>query len=131
LSQINDGRGRSARLRIPARRLVVALVLPALLVVPGVPSALDGEGPLPKSAKAVSTHAPYTAGDCALCHDLKKGAPPAERGDSLCVSCHEDAKQTHVHAPRKCTRCHNSHDSTRPKLLRGDLGKCKECHAQG
>jgi len=130
LSQVNHGEWQAVRLPLPVRPLVALSVL-ALLLGPGAARALDGEGPLPRNVKAASSHAPYTAGDCALCHALKKGVPPPERGDPLCLSCHEDAKRSHVHAPRKCTRCHNSHDATRPKLLRGDMGKCKDCHAQG
>jgi predicted CXXCH cytochrome family protein len=130
LSQVNHREWQATLPRSPVRPLVVALLL-AIALGPGTARPLDGEGPLPKSAKPASTHAPYTAGDCALCHQLKKGAPPPERGDPLCLSCHEDAKRSHIHAPRKCTRCHNSHDSSRPKLLRADMGKCKDCHAQG
>ncbi len=93
-----------------------------------VAKAVDPEGPLPKGTKAASSHAPFVSGDCALCHRLKKDQPAPETGDALCLGCHEDARK-HTHAPRKCGRCHNSHDSTRPKLLRADLTKCPECHA--
>jgi predicted CXXCH cytochrome family protein len=129
LSEIKHaGYGRAIR-RVAQGGAVLAAAL-ACLAWPERPVALDGAGPLPGGTRAVSSHAPYTSNDCALCHLMRKGAPPPETGDALCLSCHEDAR-AHAHAPRKCTRCHNAHDSTRPKLLRGDLGRCPDCHRFG
>lgn len=92
----------------------------------GVQSA----APLPWGSKAASSHAPYAAGDCGGCHVKRSDGYAGELkepGDELCVACHEDARH-HVHAPRKCARCHNAHNSERPKLLRANLDDCKECH---
>ena len=117
---------------MPVRRHAVAVALFLGLAWAGAGLALQPPGPLPWGTKAASTHAPYTSGDCGGCHvkrsdgyagELKDGA------DELCIGCHEDARH-HVHAPRKCVRCHNAHDALRPKLLRADLDDCKQCHGQ-
>ncbi len=115
------------------RSINVAIVLAAVVeavIGPGVAWALDGEGPLPKGTKAVSSHAPFASGDCTVCHRVAKGQSAIETGDALCLTCHEEASK-HTHAPRKCARCHNSHDSTRPKLLRDDMTSCPACHRAG
>jgi predicted CXXCH cytochrome family protein len=118
--------------RVVDRRVVplAATLLAALTLTRPAPAlSLDGEGPLPKNVKAASSHAPFASRDCVLCHQLKKDQAAPEAGDALCLSCHEDAK-SHTHAPRNCTRCHNSHESARPKLLRADMSRCKDCHAK-
>ncbi len=100
------------------------------LACPTRAGALDGKGPLPWGAKAVSSHAPYAAGDCGGCHAKRPDGYPGEvleTGDEPCLACHDDARK-HTHAPRKCVRCHNAHDSMRKKLLRAEMDSCKECH---
>ena len=86
--------------------------------------------PLPWGAKAVSNHAPYMAGHCSDCH-LGSGANPGPlkmEGDELCFSCHDQLTQ-HAHAFKKCTVCHNPHDSALRKLLAADLDECVNCHS--
>jgi predicted CXXCH cytochrome family protein len=100
------------------------------LACPAAPRALDASGPLPWGKKAVSSHAPYAAGDCSGCHSKRSDGYPGElleAGDTGCLACHDDA-QRHKHAPRKCVGCHNAHDSMRKKLLRADMDSCSECH---
>ncbi len=109
------------------RLTVGALAL--LFAFPSMAEKLQDEGPLPRGTKAASSHAPFVSGDCQVCHLMKAGAPAPETGDQLCASCHEEGRK-HAHAPRHCTRCHNAHDALRPKLLRGDLDACGECHKQ-
>jgi predicted CXXCH cytochrome family protein len=110
------------------RRLGVAFLAASLLVLePRMAFSLDSGEPLPWGSKPLSSHAPYASRDCLGCHTKKWGGQLLEGGDSMCLSCHEDARQ-HVHAPKNCIRCHNAHDSLRKKLLRADLEKCAECH---
>jgi predicted CXXCH cytochrome family protein len=110
-----------------ARALWLASALSVALASPVAAPALESGDPLPWKSKPVSTHAPYTGGDCTLCHVKRSGGRLLDDTDHMCLPCHEDARQ-HVHAPRRCTRCHNAHDSMRRKLLRADLEKCSECH---
>jgi predicted CXXCH cytochrome family protein len=111
------------------RRIGLAVVLLGL-VWAGPGTALQGTAPLPWGTKASSTHAPYTGGDCGGCHEKRADGYAGtlkDPSDEMCLGCHEDAR-LHVHAPRKCVRCHNAHNAERPKLLRANLDDCKECH---
>jgi predicted CXXCH cytochrome family protein len=103
----------------------------ALAVAPD--SALSHErsngGPLPFGTKAVSVHAPYAVHDCLACH-VRQGSDPGplrEEGDPLCLSCHDTMTQ-HAHAFRKCSKCHNAHDSMQAKLLVVQADACPSCH---
>lgn len=120
---------KTATRRRPVRvamRLALGLALAAGAAT-GPAWALDDPAPLPWRTKATSIHAPYASMECTLCHVKRSGGPLHDATDQLCLPCHEDARR-HVHAPRKCTRCHNAHASKRAKLLRANLEKCTECH---
>ena len=96
--------------------------------------------PLPAGEKVVSYHAPYDAGDCSICHqnnDAKNPGPVKSAVNDLCMSCHDDFRQTlarkyaHPAAQQSCVNCHNPHDSKQPKLLLEDSGTlCLDCHEQ-
>ena len=115
-------------------RLVIALSVAVLLTVPVASSPQDRgpRAPLPFGKKAASTHAPYASHDCIACHVRQDGYDPGplrEEGDPLCFTCHDDVAK-HAHAFRKCVKCHNAHDSVRPKLLMVDADNCPACHDQ-
>ena len=94
--------------------------------------------PLPTNEKAVTTHAPYDAGDCSLCHksgDVQNPGPINMKVNELCLSCHEDyqsvlaRKYGHIPAKESCTNCHNPHNSKERKLLVEETGTlCLTCH---
>lgn len=94
--------------------------------------------PLAKSAAAVSSHAPFEAGDCKICHqsaDPKQPGPVRTKGPELCLNCHEEftavLKRRHTHEPARkdCTSCHNPHDAGFAKLLVKEPGElCTSCH---
>lgn len=94
-------------------------------------------GPLPPKS-AVSSHAPFEAGECALCHeggDARKPGKVGKSGLELCVGCHDEfaavMKRPHVHAAAQgdCTSCHNPHNAAQPKLLLDTRGAlCARCH---
>src|SRR3990172_7429847 len=51
------------------------------------------DGPLPEGVKAVSAMAPYTSGDCSVCHqfsDPKKPGPVRKAGNALCYGCRSE-----------------------------------------
>jgi predicted CXXCH cytochrome family protein len=95
--------------------------------------------PLPATAKPSSSHAPYEAGDCGICHrgtDSKQPGPLTKPVPELCLDCHEEfvavLKRPHTHAPARsaCTACHNPHNAKQPKLLVEErLALCTSCHA--
>ena len=95
-------------------------------------------GPLPEGVKAVSAMAPYTAGDCSVCHqssDPKKPGPVRKAGNALCYGCHEEFQEImarrykHPPAVVACTNCHNAHDSRERKLLHEEqAAQCFDCH---
>ena len=107
----------------------------AAVVLGATPAHDDAPGwnksaPLPFGRKAVSTHAPYAVRDCIACHvraDRLNPGPLREEGDALCYSCHEDLTK-HAHAFRKCSVCHNSHESLQPHLLIVQADACPLCH---
>ncbi|HVP65854.1 MAG TPA: cytochrome c3 family protein [Anaeromyxobacteraceae bacterium] len=108
-------------------RLLLAAAVAAL---PGLGMPLARHGPLPFGAKAVSTHAPYEAGDCTACHargDPFEPGPLHEEGDRLCFGCHVEVTK-HAHAFRKCAKCHNAHDAMLPHLLVVQADACPSCH---
>ncbi len=95
--------------------------------------------PLAATVRAASSHAPYAAGDCNICHqsaDPKQPGPVTRRGPALCLECHDEfagiLKRPHPHAPAvaDCTHCHNPHNATQPKLvLDAPRVMCTRCHA--
>lgn len=94
--------------------------------------------PLPAQAKAASSHAPFEAGDCTICHqnaDPKQPGPVRTKGPELCLSCHEEfvgvMKRAHIHEPARgaCTNCHSPHNASYAKLLLKEPGTlCSGCH---
>ena len=113
---------------LPVRAQSVLAPLPAQSVL----------APLPAQTAAVSSHAPFEAGDCKICHasaDPKQPGAVAKRGTELCLGCHEEfaavlqRAHTHVPARKSCTKCHNPHNSkTRKLLLDEPLTLCASCH---
>ena len=94
--------------------------------------------PLPAKPAPASSHAPFEAGDCKICHqsaDPKQPGPVIKKGPALCLGCHEEfagvLKRPHTHAPAlaDCTNCHNPHNANYRKLLRqGPRVMCTNCH---
>lgn len=105
------------------------------LAQPGIPPR---QGPLPRGVKAASSHAPYEAGDCGLCHvgsNPRRPGPLRLGGNRLCLSCHQEFRailaRRHRHPPaaERCLHCHNAHDSRQPRLLHLELAAgCLDCH---
>ncbi len=95
--------------------------------------------PLPPGEKAAVVHAPYGAGDCALCHtgnDRRNPGPLVKKGNAVCFDCHQEfeeilaRKYRHAPAVEACWNCHNPHDSKEKKLLHAELSElCFGCHA--
>ena len=118
----------------PAARAAPAAARPA--PSPRAPWKL---APLPAS-EAVSSHAPFEAGDCSICHarsDPKSPGPVAKRGPELCVECHDELKQIgarafkHPPAVEACTNCHNPHNARQPKMLHAEIrALCGACHGK-
>jgi len=96
--------------------------------------------PLPAKEKAVSSHAPFEAGDCSLCHksaDRNAPGPITAAVNDQCLGCHEDfrkilaRKSSHAAAKKSCVNCHNPHNSRQAKLLVEDpLTLCLSCHEE-
>ncbi|MFU8819338.1 MAG: cytochrome c3 family protein [Desulfurivibrio sp.] len=105
-------------------------------------AANGGVAPVADSA-AVSFHAPYVSGQCAMCHDPatpsgnSPGKIPGDIG-ALCATCHydmdEEIKSSQVvHAPAMmgCTTCHNPHNSVNSSLLIDPpKNLCLGCHGE-
>lgn len=95
--------------------------------------------PLPEAPPPASSHAPFSAGECALCHagaDPTRPGPVKAKGSAACLGCHAEfdavLKRPQVHFPAKddCTACHNPHNAKFRKLLLADTGPlCATCHA--
>lgn len=94
--------------------------------------------PLPQGTAATAIHAPYSTGDCSLCHksgDPKAPGPVTKTGNSLCYECHQEFQEIialkHKHPPalESCMTCHNPHDSRQSGLLHDELAtQCMGCH---
>lgn len=105
--------------------------------VTAVPHSL---APLPAQAAPASSHAPYEAGDCRICHksgDPKQPGAVNKAGAALCLDCHEDfvgvlkRQSTHPPAREACTVCHNPHNAAQRKLLLAEpRALCTNCHAE-
>ncbi len=101
-------------------------------------AALGSLAPLPTTPSPISSHAPFEASDCKICHqnaDPKQPGPVLKKGSALCLSCHEEfvgvMKRPHTHEPARtaCTSCHNPHNSAFPKLLlKEPRALCTNCH---
>ncbi|MFQ5752284.1 MAG: cytochrome c3 family protein [bacterium] len=70
--------------------------------------------------------------ECTTCHDQKQSFSLFEEPENLCVSCHDQADATVVHAPVEegdCVACHNPHGSKYPHLLiYKEVTLCFQCH---
>lgn len=107
-----------------------------------VPVAIAASQLAPLSTKSApaSSHAPYEAGECSVCHrsgDPKHPGPPNKATPALCLDCHEEfvgvLKRPHTHAPARaaCTSCHNPHNAAQRKLLLAEpRALCTGCHAK-
>lgn len=94
--------------------------------------------PLPAKPSPASSHAPFEAGDCNICHqsaDPKQPGPVVKQGPALCLECHEEfagvMKREHTHAPARsdCTNCHNPHNAKYRKLMLNETRvQCTTCH---
>lgn len=114
--------------------LLAAAMPPAVMAAVPAPLA-----PLPAKPAPVSSHAPYEAGDCAICHQSSNPTQPGpvkQATPGLCLDCHEEfvgvLKRPNTHAPARtaCTACHNPHNAKQPKLLLDEAGVlCTGCHA--
>ncbi len=123
--------------------LAAALAGGGLLLAAVSGSAAD-RGVAPVADKdAVSSHAPFVSGQCAMCHDLgtPAGKSPGKIADdvgALCATCHYDMDEAMknsqvVHAPALmgCTSCHNPHNSVNPSLLlEQPKNLCLGCHGE-
>jgi predicted CXXCH cytochrome family protein len=134
-----------------AGRMTPPLLLAALLAAasapprapapPGAAAARPARrvslAPLP-AAEARSSHAPYEAGDCSLCHvrsSARDPGPTSKRTPALCVDCHGELAAVaqlpvkHPPAVEACTQCHNPHNSAHPKMLHEEVATlCFGCH---
>ena len=120
----------AAAIKVEAKKSAAAA--PARKAAPGTLA------PLPEKPAPASSHAPFEAGDCKICHqnaDPKNPGPTAKKGPALCLECHEEfagvLKRPHVHAPTSadCTGCHNPHNANyRKLLLQEPRALCSSCH---
>lgn len=114
-------------------------VLLVAAISPAVCSAQGSLAPLPAKPAPVSSHAPYEAGECKICHQSGDPRQPGalnKATPALCLDCHEEfagvLKRPHTHAPARaaCTICHNPHNARQPKLLLDEPRVlCTSCHA--
>jgi len=105
------------------------------------PSSLKNLGsqkPLPDGTAKFS-HAPYSHGDCSICHVSKDPQKPGKLSKPArvqCLNCHEYQRgklkaSSTVHTPvkKECTYCHNAHNSNNRRLLLRPPGTiCASCH---
>ena len=93
-------------------------------------------GPPVTKAEEKSSHAPYSAGDCAACHNPAKRAAGESLEEAVtragvirpvnenCATCHHELFRAPPagHPPRQayCTSCHSPHNSRDRSLLLDD-----------
>lgn len=92
-------------------------------------SAADGRFAAVPKEEAVSTHGPFEAGACEICHERANAKNPGKAlkvTNELCFDCHDDFKSgspvkldksKHPSGTMACTGCHNPHNSKKRKLL--------------
>jgi predicted CXXCH cytochrome family protein len=88
--------------------------------------------------RSANLHTPVKEGNCTVCHNAHASSYRALLGspaDTVCFSCHEDAKkglaQKYVHKPVKegCQKCHDPHGSSqKASLHKAAQVLCVECH---
>ncbi len=102
-------------------RFALAVVLLPVFTWAGPAGRL---APLPREA-AVSTHAPFEAGECGTCHrheDAKNPGGLLKPVNALCYDCHDEfqakggAPKAHPVSKTTCTTCHSPHNSKKKKL---------------
>jgi predicted CXXCH cytochrome family protein len=72
----------------------------------------------PAALPAFYVHAPYAAGDCALCHDARSPGRLLKQVPELCLDCHVRADLVAVHGELgDCLACHNPHKAQADFLL--------------
>lgn len=116
--------------------LLMLIVSAPLLAQTSTPTL----APLPAKPAPASSHAPFEAGDCRICHqsgDAKNPGAVLKPTPALCLDCHDEfervMKRPHTHAPAtaSCTTCHNPHNARQPKLaLAEPRVLCTNCHAK-
>lgn len=94
--------------------------------------------PVSAGGTIVTSHGPFEAGDCSICHQNKdplKPGPLLAPAKDLCLGCHEEftqilaRKSSHEAARQTCVNCHNPHNSQFQKLLVAESGSlCLSCH---
>ena len=124
-------------IRLLASAVLALALVPALAQKPPATPRVS-LAPLAAQVQAVSSHAPFEAGDCKICHqsaDPKQPGPVRTKGPALCLSCHEEfvdvMKRPHTHEPARtdCTNCHSPHNAAYSKLLLREPGAlCTGCH---
>ena len=130
LAQTSQPKAGAPAVEVPAKKAGPA---PSARVGPPLSLA-----PLPVKPAPASSHAPFEAGDCKICHqnaDPKQPGPVLKKGPAMCLDCHEEfvgvMKRPHTHAPARaaCTSCHNPHNAAFPKLLLQEPRVlCSSCH---
>lgn len=104
----------------------VPSALLSLAVILALPLAAAPTAPVDPGA-AVSSHAPYLAGECALCHvraSAQDPGPASQPMDARCLDCHDDVggielapRSHHPANDQACMGCHNPHNALSPGLL--------------
>jgi predicted CXXCH cytochrome family protein len=92
----------------------------------------------PKLKTKKYKHSPVILGTCDVCHTVIKNRHVFElvsTGPELCTFCHKLRLNNNIHEPVKkgeCIKCHDSHGSDFPSLLKSDPGKhlCTSCHTK-
>lgn len=121
-----------------AARFACSAILAALGLTASLPLPAQPLAPLPAKPAPVSSHAPYEAGDCRICHqsaDVKQPGALLKSVPALCLDCHDEfasvLKRPHTHAPAQfaCTGCHNPHNARQARLLLSEPRVlCTGCH---
>ena len=108
------------------RYLAVCLTLAVLAAGAALAAETKASRLAPIDSQTTSTHSPFGAGDCSVCHQKPGGAGPGKLGktvNEICFDCHDEFKGTigrtmrHPAPKDDCTRCHNPHNSKKRKLL--------------
>lgn len=130
------------------------MIRAAVLLLAGIFSAqlcYAGAHPVrvDEHSNCIECHADHTSGKyvhaavkggCLSCHEIENrdeasyvAVQPKESNG--CRECHPAAQVQHPHFPYAsgmCTRCHDPHASSYPKLLRAKVNDlCLDCHLQG